>query len=187
MVLDGVANFVRVSTAESVDSTQTTLAVTDASEFPSEDHNAVLWDSAQYPRPDQDPNVEIIRVTAADTSTDTLTISRGEEGTAAVSHPDGSALAVAPTAKMFSDIESAIANAGGKELVSYAKFTIDYGEAPVYACYNFNEERIVWKTADGTSGYIPSRDLSYTIEKTDILATYIDSDDASIIEVFKLE
>lgn len=131
MVLDGVANFVRVSTAESVDSSQTSLTVTDAGEFPSEDHNAVLWDSAQYPRPDQDPNVEIIRVTAVDASTDTLTISRGQENTAAVSHPTGSAVAVAPTAKIFSDIESELQSLSGGGVVIEAQGEIQQVGDPI--------------------------------------------------------
>jgi len=111
MVLDGASNFVRVSTAESVSSTQTTLTVTDASGFPSDDHNAIIWDNEQYARPDQDPSVEIIRVTAVDTSTDTLTITRGQEGTTAASHPNGAAVIQSLTAKMIADIETALADA----------------------------------------------------------------------------
>jgi hypothetical protein len=109
MVLDAVSNFVRGNTDASVDSTQTTVSVADATIFPDPatdgEYNVVIWDVDSHPRPDQDPNVEILRVTAIDTTNDDLTVTRGQETTAGASHPSGSAVHLSPPAKMFGDIE----------------------------------------------------------------------------------
>ena len=108
MVLDAVSNFVRGETDAALDDTQTTASVADASIFPDPaadgEYNLVVWDSTSHPRPDQDDGVEIVRVTARDTTDDDLTVTRAQEGTSASAHPSGSALHLSPTAKMFSDI-----------------------------------------------------------------------------------
>lgn len=109
MPLDQTANFVRGQTSEAVDSTQTTIGVVDATEFPdpaTAEYNVVIWDATSYRRPDQDPDVEVMRVTAYNTTNDTITVTRGQEGTSGASHPDGAATHLSPTAKMFGDIES---------------------------------------------------------------------------------
>lgn len=113
MVLDAVSNFVRGTTDAAVDSTQTTVSVVDASIFPDPatdgEYNVVIWDVESNPRPDQDPDVEILRVTAIDTGANDLTVDRGQETTAGASHPSGSAVHLSPTAKMFGDIEETFA------------------------------------------------------------------------------
>jgi len=110
MVLDAVSNFVRGRVAAAVDDTQTTLSVDDASIFPDPatdgEFNVVVWDANNFPRPDQDGDVEVLRVTGVDTGTDELTVARAQEGTSDVAHPEGSAVHLSPTAKMFSDIEA---------------------------------------------------------------------------------
>lgn len=110
MVLDAVSNFVRGETDAAIDSTQTTVSVVDASIFPDPstdgEYNVVIWDVNSHPRPDQDPDVEILRVTAVDTTNNDLTVTRGQESTSGASHPSGSAVHLSPTAKMFGDIES---------------------------------------------------------------------------------
>lgn len=115
MSVDPSANFIRLTTTASVASGDTTLDVSSASDLidPSVDgaYNVVLWDSANNPRPDQDPNVEIVRVTAIDTTNDTATVTRAQENTSAVSHPSGSAIQIAPTAKDFTDINNGLTNA----------------------------------------------------------------------------
>lgn len=107
---DNTENFVRVETAEGIDSTVTTLEVKDASGFPDvgTGFNLVIWNAHDYPRPDQDPETEIVRVTAI--SGDTLTIERGKEGTTAASHEFGESVMLAPTAKVFQEIQDAINN-----------------------------------------------------------------------------
>jgi len=131
MVLDAVSNFVRGETDAAIDSAQTTVSVVDASIFPDPatdgEYNVVIWDAGQYPRPDQDPNVEILRVTAIDTGTDDLT--------AGASHPSGSAVHLSPTAKMFGDIENTFADfwdAGAQELTADVNNdTVSTGEATI--------------------------------------------------------
>ena len=109
MVLDAVSNFVRGSTDAAVGTSDTTVSVADASIFPDPEtdgeFNVVIWDVNNFPRPDQDGDVEILRVTARDTTADELTVTRGQEMTSAAAHPEGSAIHLSPTAKMFTDIE----------------------------------------------------------------------------------
>lgn len=108
MVLDQAANFARDATDTSVASGDTTISVNDASTFPDPgngEYNCIIWDPAAG-RPDQYASVEVVRVTGRDTTNNDLTVTRGQEGTSGASHPSGSAVMLAPTAKMFSDIDS---------------------------------------------------------------------------------
>ena len=109
MVLDAVSNFVRGNTDAAIESGDTTISVADASIFPDPatdgEFNVVIWNVSNFPRPDQDGDVEIVRVTGRDTGADELTVVRGQETTSDVAHPDGSAIHLSPTAKMFTDIE----------------------------------------------------------------------------------
>ena len=125
MVLDAVSNFVRGNTDAAVGTSDTTVSVADASIFPDPatdgEFNVVIWDVNNFPRPDQDGDVEIMRVTARDTGTNELTVTRGQEMTSASTHPEGSAIHLSPTAKMFSDIESTFGDfwdAGTQELTA---------------------------------------------------------------------
>lgn len=109
MALDQTSNFVRGAVDASINSGDTTISVVDASLYPDPangEYNLVLWDAGSYPRPDQDPDVEVVRVTGRDTTNDNLTVTRAQESTSDVSHPATSQLALTPTAKMFSDIDS---------------------------------------------------------------------------------
>ena len=125
MVLDAVSNFVRGTTDAAVGTSDTTVSVADASIFPDPEtdgeFNVVIWDVNNFPRPDQDGDVEILRVTGRDTTADELTVTRGQEMTSAAAHPEGSAIHLSPTAKMFSDIESTFGDfwdAGAQELTA---------------------------------------------------------------------
>ena len=125
MVLDAVSNFVRGNTDAEVGAEDTTVSVDDASFFPDPEtdgeFNVVIWDVNNFPRPDQDGDVEIMRVTARDTDTNELTVTRGQEMTSEEAHPEGSAIHLSPTAKMFSDIESTFGDfwdAGTEELTA---------------------------------------------------------------------
>ena len=114
MVLDAVSNFVRGTSDAAIAIGDTTISVADASIFPDPatdgEFNVVIWNASNFPRPDQDANVEIVRVTARDTGSNELTVTRAQEMTSAAAHPDGSAIHLSPTAKMFSDIESTFAD-----------------------------------------------------------------------------
>jgi len=114
MVLDPAQNFVRGTVDSSVGQSDTTISVSNASIYPDPstqgNYNLVIWDDVNYKSPNDDPDVEIIRVTGRDTNNNNLTVTRGEESTTAVSHPSGSVLHLSPTAKMFSDIETTFSN-----------------------------------------------------------------------------
>jgi len=111
MTVDQTANFVRGTVASSIGGADTTISVDNASIYPDPsngEYNLVLWDFDTYRRPDLDPDVEIVRVTGRDTTNDNLTVIRGEESTSAVSHPSTSELQLAPTSKVFTDIDNKI-------------------------------------------------------------------------------
>lgn len=111
MVLDQISNFSRTETDASVAGGDTTISVANASELPDPtsgrgEYNVVIWDVENHPRPDQDNDVEVLRVTGRDTTNDDITVSRGQEGTSDVSHPSGSAIHLAYTAKFADDVET---------------------------------------------------------------------------------
>jgi len=111
MALDQYANFVRGSLNGAVDASQTTFTVDSAAIFPDPtngEYNLIVWDVGSHPRPDQDPDVEVVRVTARDTGTDELTVTRGQESTTGAAHPDGSALHLSYTAKFADDVAAEI-------------------------------------------------------------------------------
>ncbi len=67
--------------------------------------NGVIYDSTSYSDPADDPAVEVVRCTLI--STDTLTVTRGQEGTSAANHNTAGhtyTLVAGPTAKLLTDI-----------------------------------------------------------------------------------
>jgi hypothetical protein len=109
-MVDQTANFVRGEADSSIGAGDTTISVVNASEFPDPangQYNLVLWDDG-LGRPDQDSDVEIVRVTGRDTTNDNLTVTRAQEGTSDVSHPSGSALQLSPTTKTIDDLATTI-------------------------------------------------------------------------------
>jgi len=116
MTLDQTANFVRVGVSGSHDdiATTVTLAQGDASVLPDPSngkYNLVWFDAGTFARPDEDPNVEIVRAQSIDTQNDTLLVSRGEESTnASTKNTAGGeyVLVLAPTSKMFDDIAAGL-------------------------------------------------------------------------------
>jgi hypothetical protein len=113
MPLDQTANFKRT---EITDGFPMAAADTDlyldggVDEFPDPangEFNLVIFDQTQFARPEEDPNVEIVRATSRLTS-DELAVTRGQEGTIAADHPGGSAVLLAATSKVFDDAEQQI-------------------------------------------------------------------------------
>lgn len=107
MSLDSTANFVQVqaSTGYSSAATSITLQSGQGSKLPSAPFNLIWWDSTDYPNPANDPNVEIVRVTAI--VSDTITITRAQESTTATNKNTVGktySLVLGITAKMISDI-----------------------------------------------------------------------------------
>jgi hypothetical protein len=88
-MLDSVANFIEVqaSTGYGSSATSITLQSGQGAKLPAAPFNLIWWNSTDYPNPANDPNVEIIRVT--NVVTDTLTITRAQEGTSAANHNTG--------------------------------------------------------------------------------------------------
>jgi len=131
MSLDQTANFVRATLASAIAAGDTTIALADSGQLvdpANGEYNLVVWNPATYPRPGQDPAVEIVRATALDAGANTLTVDRGQEGTSAADHPVEAVLQLSPTAKMFSDIDAKTSalSADGK---TFAGDAIDVGSA----------------------------------------------------------
>jgi S-adenosylmethionine synthetase len=113
--LDARKNFsiAAVSTGYALGDTLIALATGKGALFPQPStdgaFNVVWWNFTDYPSPADDPNVEIVRVTAR--TTDTLTVTRAQEGTSATAkNTSGKTyrMILAPTAKMITDIETAL-------------------------------------------------------------------------------
>jgi len=108
MPLDQTANFQR---AEITDGFPMAAADNDvyfigADEFPDPangEYNLVIFDQTQFARPDQDPNVEIVRATSRLSSVE-LAVDRGQEGTTASDHPAGSAVMLTFTAGLIDQL-----------------------------------------------------------------------------------
>lgn len=81
--MDAAKNFAKgtLSTGYDDEATSIVLIGGDGARFPTVPFNAVWWNATDYPDPADDPDREIVRVTAR--STDTLTVTRAQEGTAA--------------------------------------------------------------------------------------------------------
>lgn len=89
MGLDNAKNFAKVEVSTGYDASATTvvLAASEGAKLPTAPFNATWYNSTDYQDPTDDPNVEIIRVTVK--STDTLTVTRAQEGTTAKTHNTG--------------------------------------------------------------------------------------------------
>jgi hypothetical protein len=94
-----------VATAPSPATSGTSLVVTagEGTQFASVPCNAVIWPAGSVPTK---ANAEIVRITAR--STDTLTITRAQEGSTARTVVVGDQIAIAITAKTLTDIEDVI-------------------------------------------------------------------------------
>jgi hypothetical protein len=84
--MDAAKNFAKSTLASGIAAGATTLSVASGggAKFPSAPFNAVIWNSTDYADPSDDPTHEVVRVTAV--STDTLTITRGQESTSDSAH-----------------------------------------------------------------------------------------------------
>ena len=83
MALDSAKNFSKVTVSTGYDAAALSVVLTTGhgTKLPAAPFNVVWWNSTTYSDPSDDPNVEICRVTLI--STDTLTITRAQEGTSA--------------------------------------------------------------------------------------------------------
>jgi hypothetical protein len=114
--LDQVANFVKVTVAQGYGTTDTSIQLATGQGAKllnpaSGAYNLVWWNSTDYVDPADDPNVEIVRVTAL--SGDTLTVTRAQEGTTATQKQNATKIykmMLGLTAKMVNDISALTGN-----------------------------------------------------------------------------
>src|SRR5690348_7764750 len=108
---DARKNFAKVAVSTGYDASATSIVLStgDGSKLPAPStdgaFNLVWYNSTDYAEPADDPNVEIVRVTAR--STDTLTVSRAQESTSAsTKNAAGKTykMVLGPTAKTIDDI-----------------------------------------------------------------------------------
>jgi hypothetical protein len=83
MALDNAKNFAKVTVSTGYDASATSVVLQsgDGAKLPTVPFNVVWYNATDYSDPGDDPNVEIVRVTAI--STDTLTVTRAQEGISA--------------------------------------------------------------------------------------------------------
>ena len=84
MSFDAAKNFAKATVNTTYDASATTIVLTaghGARFSTAVPYNVTWWNSTDYPDPSDDPNREIVTVTAI--ATDTLTVVRGAEGIAA--------------------------------------------------------------------------------------------------------
>ena len=112
MPLDQTANFARGELDAAATAADTSITVIDATQFPDPangEFNLVIFDQTSHARADLDPDVELVRATSRPSSTE-LSVTRGQEATAAAGHPVGSAVMLASTSKVFDDITADISS-----------------------------------------------------------------------------
>lgn len=139
MALDSVANFAQVqaSTGYGAGATSIILQSAQGAKLPnpaSGAYNLIWWNSTDYPNPANDPKVEIVRVTAK--SSDTITVTRAQEGTTATSKntaSKGYTLVLGITAKMITDIAAQTGNGTPvyNEIVSGSGTTFTLAHTPL--------------------------------------------------------
>lgn len=111
-ILDPVKNFADclVSTGYNASATSVVLSSGEGAKLPDPatdgEFNLTWYDSDNYPNPSDDPNKEIVRCTAR--SADTLTVTRGQEGTTATTKNTAGGvykMILTPTKKTIDDID----------------------------------------------------------------------------------
>lgn len=102
---DVFKNFARVTVSLGYDASATSVVLTTGhgAKLPAAPFNVTWYNFTDYPNPDDDPNVEIVRVRSI--STDTLTVERAKEGTSASTKNTSS-----KTYKMFAGFTAIHAN-----------------------------------------------------------------------------
>lgn len=118
MALDPTINFGKATVSTGYDASATSIVLSSGhgANLPSTfSYNLVWWNSTDYDDPADDPNVEIVRCT--NRVTDTLTVTRAQEGTAASTKNTGGKtykMVLDVTKKMIDDIIATfLALAGG--------------------------------------------------------------------------
>ena len=81
--MDNTKNFAKVTVSTGYDASATSIVLSsgNGAKLPTPPCNVTWWNFTDYSDPSDDPSVEIVRVTSV--STDTLTVTRAQEGTTA--------------------------------------------------------------------------------------------------------
>lgn len=130
--MDQVKNFAKVTVDGTVEQTATsiTLVTGDGARLPAAPFNAVLWNATDFPDPADYPQAEIVRVTAI--STDTLTVTRAQEGTSDEDHAEGGKtykLIAGLTALAWSTLLGDVFGSGTAVLIDTVGETIELRQA----------------------------------------------------------
>jgi hypothetical protein len=161
-MLDPVANLIKLQLNQGYDQNATSIVVTSGgSSLPSPSFNVVWWNSTDYPDPSNDPNVEIVRVTAV--SSNTLTVTRAQEGTAASTKNTAGKtyqLILGITAKMITDIQSAINAVVVGYRPSVANFTTVLGANSFTITPPSGSVTSILMCAVGTQQFVPGGDVT---------------------------
>lgn len=131
-ILDSTVNFAKgvVSTGYNSSATSIVLQSGNGAKFPSTPFNVVWWNCSSYPDPSDDPNVEVVRVT--NVSTDTLTVTRAQEGTSA-SNKNTSGVTYTMIAGLTSHTVGAINTALGQLFVGLNDVnTVSFSSTPTF-------------------------------------------------------
>jgi len=127
--MDSIKNFAKATVTDgNYDASSTSIDVITGhgDRLPAAPFNAVWWNATDYPDPSDDPTVEIIRVTVV--TTDTLTITRAQEGTAAEDHNVAGktyALVAGLTARTITEMIGDVFGSGSAILVDVTSETIE--------------------------------------------------------------
>lgn len=176
--MDNFKNFAIVQVSTGYDAAATSIVLTSGhgAKCPTVPANAVWWNGTDYANPASDPNVEIVRMTAR--STDTLTVTRGQESTSAATHNTGGKtyyMAFVVTAltqnKVVANDQANTYTTGVQDLSSATGFVIPVGssQAPTAAGgldYNSTDDAMAAGGHGALTGYIP-RVLSIQIGSSD--------------------
>jgi hypothetical protein len=170
MSLDQVANFIKVVVAlgHGVSDTSIDLATGQGAKLPdpaSGQYNLVWWNATDYADPADDPNVEIVRVTAR--LNDTITVTRAQEGTTATQKQNVGKIykmQLALTAKMIADIAS---SSGGSVGLKFISVTGIIPGTSFTAAQAFTGKSVIIQ--NNTFFY---QDVDYTVSGTDITWLY---------------
>lgn len=141
---DPVANFAAttITTAPSPATTGTSCVVTSGAVFPTivspaTGFSAVIWPSGSQPTA---ANSEIVRVTAI--STNTLTITRAQEGTAAISVATGYNIAANITAKTITDLQSLEGSSHSVQVINTAFSTTTTAATATGLTFNIGANQV---------------------------------------------
>ena len=159
-MLDPVTNFGKCTVSTGYNAAATTVALSsgDGAKLPQPStdgsFNLVWWNATDYGDPADDPDVEIVRCTAR--STDTLTVTRAQEGTAASAKNLGGKayqMVLAVTKKMIADITNQFfltEDPGGLVNDSNADFTFTTKPKAIVVTGRTLRENKGWTWSSGT-------------------------------------